>query len=347
MAGYPCRCPYKEEYLMSAASRPRMRGLCVIATLCALFVAVPAANAAQTAPVIQPPVAGGTYLALGDSLAFGYQQAKVNACAGTGCTSPDTQFSTGYVDVFGQLFGANTLGVNTVNLGCPGETSVTLVNATNATTGCTTYPFAIHDNHPGKTQLQAAVDTLQRFGKRVSPITVGIGANDVLGLVRNTCTTAGVISITCVQANAPATFATVNQNLDTTLSTLRQAGGVKHEIIVVGLYNPLYPAIYQQTFGQVLAAGGSQAQAAAAAAQAGAGTDALAAQLNSLQSATAAKYRAVFADPLPVFNPQGNPQVELGTICTLTAVCGPLQDIHPTDSGYAALANVVKQASGF
>ena len=38
-------------------------------------------GAAQTAPVIRAPVANGTYLALGDSLAFGYQ-ARVGAASG-------------------------------------------------------------------------------------------------------------------------------------------------------------------------------------------------------------------------------------------------------------------------
>jgi lysophospholipase L1-like esterase len=326
---------------MSAASRPRLSGLCVLTTLIALlFVAAPASQAAQTDPVIQPPVANGTYLALGDSLAFGYQAAKVGACAPTNCTSPDTQFSTGYVNVFGGLFGANTLGVHTVNLGCPGETSSTLINATNATTGCTTYPFPIHSNHPGKTQLQAAVDVLQSIGKRVSPITIDIGANDVLGLV-GTCTSGGVISLTCVQSSAPTVFATINANLDSTLNTLRQEGGVKHEIIVIGTYNPLYPAVFNQVF--------TQTGNAALATQAADGTDALATQLNSLQAATAAKYRAVFANPLSTFNPTGapHPGLELTTICTLTAVCGPLQDIHPTDTGYQAYAGVVDQASGF
>ncbi len=326
---------------MSVATRPRLRGLCVIATLCALFVAAPAANAATTTPVIQPPVAGGTYLALGDSLAFGYQTARVQACAGTGCTSPDTQFPTSYPTIFGQLFGANTLGVRTVNLGCPGETSGTLINDTNTSSGCTTYPFPIHSNHPGKTQLQAAVDTLQTYGKRVSPITIDIGANDVLRMVNGQCTTAGVISLSCVLQNAPATFAQVQSNLDYTLNKLRQEGGVKHEIIVIGLYNPLYPAIFNQVL--------TQTGNFAAATQAADGTDALLAQLNALQATTAAKYRAVFANPAPTFNPPGapHPQLELNTICTLTAVCGPLQDIHPTDGGYAAYANVVKAASGF
>jgi lysophospholipase L1-like esterase len=317
--------------------RSRVVG-CLLAVAVGAIAFAPAANAASTDPVIQAPEAGGTYLALGDSLAFGYQAVKVNACAATGCTNPDSIFNTGYVDDYAASFGVS--GVNTVNLGCPGETSSTLLNATNATTGCTTYPFAIHSNHPGETQIQAAVDVLRSIGKKVSPITIDIGANDVLGAVRGcTDSTTGAISLTCVQGAAPAVFATINSNLDSALNTLRQEGGVKHEIIVVGLYNVLYPAIFQQTLIQT----GSLAAAAAA----GAASDQLAIQLNALQAATAAKYRAVFADPFPVFNPQGNPSAEIASICTKTAVCGPLHDIHPTDSGYAALAGVVGAADGF
>ena len=226
--------------------------------------------------MIQPPVAGGTYLALGDSLAFGYQTARSTRAPAPAARRPTRSSRRATRTIFGQLFGANTLGVTTVNLGCPGETSGTLINDTNATTGCTTYPFALHSNHPGKTQLQAAVDTVQRFGKRVSPITIDIGANDVLRMVNGQCTTAGVISLTCVQQNAPATFAAVQSNLDYTLNTLRQAGGVKHEIIVIGLYNPLYPAIFNQVLGQT----GNFAVAT----QAADGTDALLAQLNALQA---------------------------------------------------------------
>jgi hypothetical protein len=46
-----------------------------------------------------------------------------------------------------------------------------------------------------------------------------------------------------------------------------------------------------------------------------------------------------------VFNPPG--PNEIATICTLTAFCGPLHDIHPTDAGYQAMANVVFAASGY
>jgi lysophospholipase L1-like esterase len=160
----------------------------------------------------------------------------------------------------------------------------------------------------------------------------------VLATVRSCTYPPGVIDLECVVAAAPATFAHVQQNLATILSELRDAAAYS-EIIVVGLYNPLYPAVFQQVL--------AQTHSPAAAAAAGAQTDALNAQLNSLMASTAQTYRAFFADPLPTFNPPGNPAVEIATICTLTAVCGPLQHIHPTDAGYEELADVVLTASQY
>jgi hypothetical protein len=56
-------------------------------------------------------------------------------------------------------------------------------------------------------------------------------------------------------------------------------------------------------------------------------------------AADAAGVGARFADPLPVFNPPG--ALEQPTLCTLTNICTPLKDIHPTDLGYAVLGGLI------
>ena len=56
--------------------------------------------------------------------------------------------------------------------------------------------------------------------------------------------------------------------------------------------------------------------------------------------------RARFADPFPVFNPQGDEAAETTAICTLTLVCAQ-HDSHPSDAGYRALASLVWTASGY
>jgi lysophospholipase L1-like esterase len=323
---------------MSAKLRARGRLACVLGIMAAALVAVPSAPADS----VKPPKLTApkhVYVAMGDSLAFGFQQAKLNGALASGTYSASL-FTSGYVDDFFAAFAPQAPADAAIeNLGCPGETTDTLIGATNATTGCTRFPFALHVDHPGRTQLQAALDIIDEEQGRVSPVTLSIGANDVLAMVR-TCSspTTGAVDLACVQGNAATTYAHVQANVSAILDQLRDASP-STEIIVVGIYNPLYPKIYQQVALQT----GNPAVAAAAAA----GTDALASQLNALLADAAARHRAFFADPLPAFNPQGNPAVELGTICSLTAVCGPLADIHPTDAGYQVLGNVVKAASGY
>lgn len=332
---------------MSRSLRPHRSGLCLIALLLALLVAAPAAGAAQYGG---PPTAnGGTYLALGDSLAFGYQGYKVAGCQASHCLSPDTQFNTGYVNQFATLFGATYPGVTTVNLGCPGETSGTLINATNGSTGCTTYSFPLHYNHPGKTQLQTAVQVLRERGKKVNPITVNIGANDLLGLVRD-C--GGTTQLSCINGNAANTIGGIAANLDTTLNTLRAEGGKTKEIVVIGQYNPLYVAVLGPPTAPPPPFVFNPANIVPAA-----GTDVLANNVNAAMVTVAAKYHADFADPMPTFNPGNgsNPAGEFLSICQKTLMCtppltqtgNPGGDVHASDVGYAALAGLVNTASGY
>jgi hypothetical protein len=45
-----------------------------------------------------------------------------------------------------------------------------------------------------------------------------------------------------------------------------------------------------------------------------------------------------------VFNP---PVDEMATICKLTLVCTPLQDVHASDLGYQTIADLLFTASGY
>jgi hypothetical protein len=86
---------HKRGGLMSAVSHPRWRGFLIVAIVVALLF-VGAATADAAAPP-KPKDPRKVYLALGDSLAFGYQKAKV--IANLPNPSP-TLFNTGYVNVF-------------------------------------------------------------------------------------------------------------------------------------------------------------------------------------------------------------------------------------------------------
>src|SRR5439155_14999699 len=54
----------------------------------------------------------------------------------------------------------------------------------------------------------------------------------------------------------------------------------------------------------------------------------------------AARASARFADPFPLFNPQGSVAREKARICAYTFICSR-GDGHPTDAGYRAIAAAV------
>jgi len=70
-------------------------------------------------PVFNPPKR--YYLALGDSIAYGFQSFKFAA------NLPPAAYNTGYVDVFGARLRQIWPGITTVNFGCPGESTETFV----------------------------------------------------------------------------------------------------------------------------------------------------------------------------------------------------------------------------
>jgi lysophospholipase L1-like esterase len=245
-----------------------------------------------------------SYLALGDSLAFGYSEAKFEEL------KPEenpADYNTGYVDDFAKLLKIGDPGLQVINDGCPGETTESFIN------GPCAYQLEFRLHHPyvgGPTssQLSDALAYLDAHPGAVNPITIDIGANDALGVIKTTCKREAA----CVVKEAPALFAHIGANLGLILADLR--GAAPHAtIIVLGLYNP---------FGEKLTGG-----------------DALTADLNEVMSKVAATVGARFADPLPVFNPPG--ALEEPTICLLTNMCTPLEDIHPTNLGYAVLAGLI------
>jgi lysophospholipase L1-like esterase len=256
-------------------------------------------------PGFRPPVAT-SYLALGDSLAFGYSQAKFNELY------PDenpADYETGYVNDFADVLKVFDPALQIVNDGCPGETTESFIK------GPCAYQLTFPLHHPyaggpDSSQLSDALAYLEAHPGSVNPITIDIGANDALGLIETTCK----LEAACIAAGAPAVFAKIGANLGLILGQLR-AAAPHAQIIVLGLYNP---------FGETITGG-----------------DALTADLNEVEAKVAAGVGARFADPLPFFNPPG--ALEAPTICLLTNMCTPLVDIHPTDLGYKVLGGLVLQ----
>ncbi len=301
------------------------------------------------------PALGSQYLALGDSIAYGYQAGKFAANAGSGgdCEAVqagnpgnvcESHFHTGYVDLFGTYLKRINPSLAVINDGCPGEKSNTLITGYMTTTGpglCGKgsgfpYTFLHHNYGFGNSQLQNAVSVLTASPTTTNPVTIDIGANDLLDFLTGCGFPVSPSAPACISAGLNGTFATITTNINNALTQM-QAVAPNARYIVMGLYNP-YPTL--------LNTGGFTGDSATA-------------LLNGEIKTIAMNHGARFVDPLPTFNPSissgGSETGDVATICALTGMCpggtynpaSPLADIHPTDKGYAALASLFESASGF
>ncbi|GAC1518944.1 MAG: hypothetical protein NVS2B16_24810 [Chloroflexota bacterium] len=148
------------------------------------------------------------YLALGDSLAFGYQ--------------PNGDFSHGYVDDLYASMRAS--GINhLVNLGCNGETSITFI------TGDCPHPGLRKAPYTGA-QFDAALQFIRSHPGRVKLVTLNLGINDL---------SASISTSQCiVQANTRQVLATFSTNYALVLSRLRQALGRTGRLVTMTEYDP-------------------------------------------------------------------------------------------------------------
>ena len=161
-------------------------------------------------PVYQPPQS--YYLALGDSMAYGFQPTKANA--------PASAVNTGYVDLFAARLRKLSSKLKVVNYGCPGESTVTFARG-----GCDWLKHGgkLHDAFRGA-QLGAALAFLRAHPRKVSPITLTLWGNDMpMPLSQNA-------------KRAPRAIASFGSRFGTILRQLRSAAP-SAEIIVTGAWN--------------------------------------------------------------------------------------------------------------
>ncbi len=153
------------------------------------------------------------YLALGDSLAFGYQ--------------PDFDFFHGYVDdFFTNLKGHGVK--NLVNLGCFAETSSTFINGS-----CPVW-FLKKSWYSGS-QLKNALNFLHNHSGQVSPVTLDIGANDLQGDIKTSnCT---------ISSRFDSDLAKLDKNLTGVIlpqlkAALTVNGRLTGDLVVMNYYDP-------------------------------------------------------------------------------------------------------------
>lgn len=152
-----------------------------VATVALSVIATSNTTLAATAKV-KPVIAGSRYLALGDSISFGYREP-------TNLPTPDYTKASNFVGWPEDI--AAALGLKLTNAACPGETTSSLINKNAASNSCenhydsttgqqvdggyrTLYP--LHASYAGS-QLSFAKNFLKQHpGTRL--VTLMIGAND-------------------------------------------------------------------------------------------------------------------------------------------------------------------------
>jgi len=192
------------------------RILCIAVTIVSL--------ALGSAEAKQPDGVLGEYLALGDSVVFGFITQ-----AGFEYFNPLNFVS--YADWTGL-----GLGLDVANAGCPGETTGSFLSTSAPDAGCRLYRqhAPLHVNYgSAATQMQYATNFLPQHGNTVL-VTLQLGSNDLF-LLEEACNN----DPTCIAKGLPQVLATAAANMGTILAGVR-ATGYNGKIVVVNYYSTDY-----------------------------------------------------------------------------------------------------------
>ncbi len=163
------------------------------------------------------------YLALGDSVVFGYNPLldPSNANNFIGYPTPV----------------ADTLNETLTNAACSGETSSHFISLSGADNGCSLYRtyFPLHATY-NTSQLDFA-DTFLQSHPNTLVVSITIGANDVFALVTACGGASTPDEIACIQSGLPGVLATLSANLDTIYSHIRNQDGYRHKIVALTYYS--------------------------------------------------------------------------------------------------------------
>jgi lysophospholipase L1-like esterase len=274
----------------------------------------PAALSSQSSSSSSPPPQ--LYVSLGDSYAAGYQP----SARGKGTTTRN-----GFAYQLVPLAKSRGYDLELVNLGCGGATSTSILQ----TPGC---PLLGPDGRSfeGQTQAAAAEDFLRQNRGRVALVTVSIGGNDVTSCATKPdpvpCVTAGVAGI--------------KTNLSTLVQGLREAAGpdvrivgITYPDVVLGAWVTGIPTAQDLAKLSVTAFKSLINPALQQAYESVGGT---------FVDVTAASGAYGSLDETTTLEPYGVIPVPVAKVCQLTFFC-QFQDIHPTDEGYALIADLIAQ----
>jgi lysophospholipase L1-like esterase len=361
----------EEDNMQSTYGARGPLALCALMLLAALaLIVMPGAAKAE-----EPPTTT-SYLALGDSISFGYTQEKFNVNFPNEAPS---FFEEGFTDFFAKDLRKSTevgRGLTLVNDACPGESSNTLIGENEALGGKkSTEPpgsngpgdfhpcpyhqlegLPLHNSLANLSQLEEALSLLKEGhpAHEVKAITLGVGSNDELAAVSK-CerevteefekegkskygeTPEFAVGVCVLIAAESSTFPQILNNLGHVL------GAIDSTEPGGGHYTgPIVLLGFYNPFTFVLP-----------------GSNPLQEALNeNIENKILPAFPNVtFANPFPIFNPVNkSEQKQKEAICKYTEMCNPnVQqpggkpvgedgDIHPTLAGYKKIAKLVNEA---
>ena len=182
----------------------RVRVFALLSALAlSLVAAVPASATSE----------GHSYLALGDSVPFGFSPLKDPTSAAN---------FVGYPEIV-----ARSLNIEDVNATCPGEATGGFLSLTGTDNVCRPYrsAFPLHVGYSG-TQMAFATSYLETHS-RTRLVTLTLGANDVFHL-QHVCAAAHPLDpaaiAKCVNDGIPGVLFTMAMNLNTIFAAIRATG---------------------------------------------------------------------------------------------------------------------------
>lgn len=352
----------------SLRSRSRIIGICMALALVAMAVTASGASAHKA----KAPTA---YVAIGDSISYGYTQQKFDE---NFPAEPPSAFETGPVNLLAKKLASKESkegnALNIVNVACPGELTDGMIG-TNPLLGGGPGPeyapcgwhnvdgFERHVEYGGASQLEAAIGAVTNVSVPVKLVTINMGSNDELksvGQCENPAYLAangfaGGLDECLITEVGPGSheypgvgvFGHIIEGTGDVIGVLR-AEGYTGPVGIFGFYNP-----------QAIVLPGS---------------DALQKGLNEAFegyiAADAFGPGVYYANPFPVFNPQKGNAKEGAAVCKFTEFCNefdkkfnlekevghsvtaeeaaayPIGDIHPSPAGAKKLANMMARALG-
>jgi lysophospholipase L1-like esterase len=287
----------------------RLRLLLAIAAVTALAAVTACSGSAASDLTLAKAPEPTYYLALGDSLSQGVQPDAAGA-------SVETRY--GYPDQVYAALRHSHPTLQLVKLGCPGETTSTMING-----GVCHYP--------GGSQLKAAVAFLHAHRGRVLLVTIDIGANDP-----EHCGSQPSLTqlASCAATGVPAAVT----HLTTIMARLKASAGPGVRIVGMNYYLPALAEWRDGLPGHVIAWAAER----------------LAATYNDLldrvYTSAGARVANVFgAFDTADFAEQGTTPRNVALLCQWTWACaapprGPNQ--HANQAGYQVIARAFLQASG-